>query len=99
MDYFGKSIAPGVKYSATTILPLRIGARYYVGDGLHFGAQLGVGFVNYVTSTTAFAYSPQVGYNFRTARGKAIDATFKYDAYAVSGGTLAAVDIRIAYIF
>ncbi|UAY51346.1 porin family protein [Ferruginibacter albus] len=100
LDYFGKSISSSVKYKATTILPLRIGARYYIGDGLHLGAQLGVGFISSpFSSTTGFAYSPQIGYNFKTNKGKAVDLTFKYDGYAVSGGSLSALGIRAAYIF
>jgi hypothetical protein len=101
VDYFGASVPNSdVKYKATVILPLRVGARFYVGDGLHFGMQIGVGFVNEPSySTTGFAYSPQFGYNFKTSKGKAIDATFKYDGYAISGGSLTAVGVRVAYIF
>jgi hypothetical protein len=99
LDYFGKSNGVGSKNTSTTILPLRVGGRYYIGDGFHVGAQIGVGFVSYVGSTTGFAYSPQIGYNFKTSKGQSIDATFKYDGYAVSGGSLTALGIRVAYIF
>jgi len=99
VDYFGASINSSTKYKSSLILPLRVGARYYIGDGFHLGAQIGLGFISGVSSSTAFAYSPQVGYNFRTSKGKAIDATFKYDGYAVSGGSLSALGVRLAYIF
>lgn len=99
LDYFGKSNGVGSKYTSTTILPLRVGGRYYIGDGFHVGAQIGLGFVSYVGSSTAFAYSPQFGYNFKTAKGQSIDAVFKYDGYAVSGGSLSSVGFRVAYIF
>lgn len=101
IDYFGSSIPnTNTKYKSTLILPLRIGARYYIGDGFHLGAQIGLGFVSGApASSTAFAYSPQVGYNFRTSKGKAIDATFKYDGYSLNGGSLTALGFRFAYIF
>jgi hypothetical protein len=98
VDYFGASYNNNLKYKSTLILPLRVGGRYYIGDGFHLGAQIGLGFVNGYSTSTAFAYSPQVGYNFKTKKGKLIDATFKYDGYAVSGGTLSAVGIRVAYV-
>lgn len=100
VDYFGASIPnTNTKYKSSLILPLRVGGRYYIGDGFHVGAQIGVGFISGASSSTGFAYSPQVGYNFRTSKGKAIDATFKYDGYAVSGGSLSALGVRLAYIF
>ncbi|MEI9934342.1 MAG: outer membrane beta-barrel protein [Ferruginibacter sp.] len=98
-SYVGKSIGSGIKNTSTTIVPLRIGARYYIADNFHVGAQIGVGFISYVTSTTAFAYSPQIGYNFKTKPGYSIDASFKYDGYSKSGGSLGAFGIRVAYIF
>jgi len=98
VDYFGSSYNNNLKYKSTLIIPLRVGGRYYIGDGFHLGAQIGVGFISGLYSTTAFAYSPQIGYNFKTNKGRAIDATFKYDGYA-SSGSLSAVGIRVAYIF
>jgi hypothetical protein len=98
VDYFGAAVSNNTKYKATLILPLRVGARYYIGEGFHLGAQIGVGFVSGgVGSSTGFAYSPQIGYNFKTAKGKLVDASFKYDGYAISGGSLTALGIRLAY--
>jgi hypothetical protein len=98
--FLGKSAGSGVKYKNATIIPIRVGGRYYVGLGFHLGAQVGVGFVNTAgVGSTGFAYSPQVGYNFKTLKGKAIDATLKYDGYAIKGGSIAAVGIRLAYVF
>jgi hypothetical protein len=63
-----------------------------------YGAlQAGVAFLNN-GGGTAFAYSPQLGYEFKTKTDKAIDASFKYDGYS-KNGTLGAVGVRIAYIF
>ncbi len=64
---------------------------------------------------TAFAYSPQMGYNFKTNKGKTIDLTLKYEGYAYGnngylyvyngvnygnyGGSVGAVGIRVGYVF
>jgi len=99
-SFIGKSAGSGVKFKNATIIPIRVGGRFYPGLGFHLGAQVGVGFVNTAgVGNTAFAYSPQIGYNFKTVKGKAIDATLKYDGYAVNGGSIAAVGIRLAYVF
>jgi hypothetical protein len=98
VDYFGASISNNTKFKATVIIPLRVGVRYYIGEGFHIGAQIGLGIVSGVYSSTGFAYSPQIGYNFKTKRGKHVDASFKYDGYAISGGSLSALGIRVAYI-
>jgi hypothetical protein len=95
VSYLGKSASSTQNYKAYTVLPLRVGGRYYIGNDFHVGAQIGLGFA---TGGTAFAYSPQIGYNFKTKKGKGVDATFKYDGYA-NGGTFSSLGIRVAYIF
>lgn len=96
----GKSI-PGltnVKYKAMNIIPIRVGARYYITEGFHTGAQLGVGFMSSGgNSNTALAYSLQVGYNFSTKKGRSVDAALKYDGYSKSGGTFSSIGLRLAY--
>ncbi len=95
--YNGKSSGAGYKYKGTTILPLRVGVKYFLSGGIYGAAQLGVGFLNN-GGGTAFAYSPQIGYEFKTKSDKALDATFKYDGYS-KDGTLGAIGFRLAYIF
>lgn len=105
LGYVGKSVTvANKKYSnpAQRIIPLRIGAKYYLGNGVYAGAQLGVAFrSNYAEySGTAFAYSPlMLGYEFKIKADKALDVTVKYDAYSGSGGTLGAIGFRLAYVF
>ena len=95
VSYIGRSASSTQNYKAYSVTPLRAGVRYYIGDGFHIGAQIGVGFA---TGGTAFAYSPQIGYNFKTSKGKSIDTDFKYDGYSNSG-TFSALGIRVGYIF
>ena len=61
---------------------------------------MGIGILNKLNNEggTAFAYSPQIGYEFKTKTDKKIDATFKYDAYS-KNGTIGALGFRLAYIF
>ncbi|MDP4285415.1 MAG: hypothetical protein Q8891_13395 [Bacteroidota bacterium] len=99
ISFAGKSAGVGIKNKNYTTIPIRVGTRYYVGNNLHFGAQLGVG-INRIggTSTTAFAYSPQIGYNFKSKNDKPLDLTFKYDGYA-GNGDFSALGLRLSLIF
>lgn len=95
--YNGKSIGGGLKQTGITIIPIRVGGKYFFTEGIYGAAQIGVGFINKGIGT-AFAYSPQLGYEFRTKSGKAVDASFKYDGYS-KNGTLGAIGFRVAYVF
>jgi hypothetical protein len=110
IGYLGGAVPgyPGYKYQAINVIPVKAGIRFYLGESFHVGAQLGVGFVdNGAGHTTAFAYSPIIGYNFKTGNNKAIDFSVKYDGYSFDkkdipngyGGTLGAVGLRVAYVF
>jgi hypothetical protein len=96
--YNGKSAGSGIKNKGVTIVPLRIGLKYFLMGSVYGGLQAGLGFLGGAASGTAFSYSPQIGYEFQTNSGKSIDATFKYDAYS-KDGTLGSLGIRLAYIF
>ncbi|MEO5890428.1 MAG: outer membrane beta-barrel protein [Ferruginibacter sp.] len=103
IGYAGKRGLLNPDKAAQRIIPLRIGAKYFLTGGLYGGAQLGVAFLsNYAQhSGTAFAYSPlMLGYEFKLKSDNAFDATVKYDAYTGSGmGTIGTFGIRVAYIF
>ena len=100
ISYNGKSYGTGTKYKGETFLPLRIGAKYFFTGGVYGALQAGIAFLNN-GGGTAFAYSPQLGYEFKTKSDKAIDATFKYDGYSGGNniGTVGAIGFRLAYIF
>lgn len=97
LAYNGKSAGSGYKYKGQTIIPARVGVKYFLTEGVYGALQAGVGFLNN-SGGTAFSYSPQIGYEFKTKSDKSIDATFKYDAYSKSG-TIGALGFRLAYIF
>jgi hypothetical protein len=94
--YNGKSSGAGFKYKGITILPVRVGVKYFLAGGIYGALQTGFAFLNNGAGTT-FAYSPQVGYEFNTKSGKAVDATFKYDGYSKNG--IGALGFRLAYVF
>jgi hypothetical protein len=100
VSYNGKSYGSGLKYAGQTVVPLRVGAKYFLTGGIYGALQMGVGILNKLNNVggTAFAYSPQIGYEFKTKTDKKIDATFKYDAYS-KNGTIGAIGFRLAYIF
>jgi hypothetical protein len=96
--YTGKSIAgvSNAKYGGINIVPVRLGAKYFIFSGLYGGLQLGVGFLNRGIGT-AFAYSPQAGYEFITRDRKTLDLTVRYDAYS-KNGTRSALTFRVAKV-
>jgi hypothetical protein len=95
--YNGKSSSAGYKYKGTTVVPLRVGVKYFLSGGIYAALQTGIAFLNN-GGGTAFAYSPQAGYEFKTKNDKKIDLTFKYDGYS-KNGTIGAIGFRLAYIF
>ena len=96
MSYNGKSSGAGFKYKGSTIVPVRVGVKYFLAGGIYGALQTGVGFFNNGGGAT-FAYSPQIGYEFNTKSGKGVDATFKYDGYSKNG--IGALGFRLAYVF
>ena len=101
--------ANNLKYSASNIVPLKGGIKYFVNNGFYGAAQLGVAFFNnyvdvnstvpYNGSEQALAFTPMIGYEFKSKSDKAFDASFKYDFYARQGGSFGSVGFRLAYKF
>lgn len=96
ISYAGRSSGPNTKNKAYTVIPIRVGGNLFVGN-LHIGAQIGAG-INSMSgsSATAFAYSPQIGYNF-SRNDKPLDLTFRFDGYA-GNGNFSALGLRLSLI-
>jgi len=95
----GKSI-PGMSnanFPDQAIIPVRIGVKYFLTTGIYGAFQTGVGFLNN-DGGTAFAYSPQIGYEFESKNNKSFDVSLKYDGYAKSGGSIGYFGIRVAKV-
>ena len=98
LSYAGRSAGAGIKYKAAGVLPLKAGIKYFLSSGFYSAAQLGAGLFNNGRGT-ALAYTPMLGYEFTTKTDKAVDASIKYDGYAVNGGSFGSVGLRLAYRF
>jgi hypothetical protein len=95
VGYGGRSTGSATKNKAYTTIPVTVGASAYAGSRIHVGAQFGVGLNNIGgINQTAFAYSPQIGYNF-SKRDKPLDLTLKYDGYA-GHGNFSAFGLRLS---
>lgn len=95
--FAGRSASNSAKNKGYTTIPVRAGINYYLGNRIHFGTQFGAGLNSYNgVSTTAFSYSPQIGYNF-SRNEKPLDLTLKYDGYAGHGG-FSALGLRLSLI-
>lgn len=94
--YNGKSAGAGLKNKGVTIIPVRVGVKYFLTGSVYTNLQAGLGFIGGSGTGTSFSYSPQIGYEFQTNSGKSIDLTFKYDAY--TKGSLSSFGFRLAYI-
>jgi hypothetical protein len=96
IGYNGRSTGNSVKNKAYTAIPFRIGSNLYAGHNFHLGAQVGVGINNIGgVGRTTFAYTPEVGYNFKNKNDKPLDLTFKFDGYAGHGG-FSAIGLRLS---
>jgi hypothetical protein len=95
--YNGKSAGVGLKNKGLTIIPIRVGVKYFLTGSVYTSFQAGLGFLGSYGTGTAFSYSPQIGYEFQTNSGKAIDLTFKYDGYS-KNGSIGSFGFRLAYI-
>ncbi len=97
LSYAGRSAGSNLKNKAYNVIPIEVGGNLYAGNNLHIGAQIGVGINSQSgSSVTAFAYSPQIGYNF-SRNDKPLDLTLKYDGYA-GNGNFSALGLRLSFI-
>ena len=96
MLFNGKSYGPGLKFKGATIIPVRVGIKYFLTGSVYTNLQAGLAFIGGYGTGTSFSYSPQLGYEFQTNSGKSIDLTLKYDAY--TKGSLSSFGLRLAYI-
>jgi len=85
------------KYGATTtsLLPLRIGLRYYPSENFFVGGKIGAGFMsNNGSSVTTTAYSFGLGYSFAPK----LEIGGSYDGYS-KNGTVGLLNLRLGYTF
>lgn len=99
--------APGIK--DLQLIPVKAGLRYYPVSNLNLyvQGQAGVTFITngtglYNNKSTAFVYSPQIGYLIHLSKGNYLDAGVKFEGNSkfVDGGeSNNLIGIRLAYAF
>ena len=59
-------------------IPVTVGPRFYIIDGLHVGLNLGVDIGLSALAATAFRFEPATGYAVRLANGNYVDVTTSF---------------------
>lgn len=79
-----------------TIVPIRVGARFFATQKFYLAAKTGVGFlkVKGIEGATALAYAVGGGY----VAAEKLDIGLSYDGYS-KNGTIGLVALRIGYFF
>jgi hypothetical protein len=81
-------------------IPVKAGIKYFFAEGFYGEAQVGAAFVNessggFSGNTTAFAYSPGIGY----VLGGGVDLGVRYEGWSKSGTTISQIAARLAFSF
>ncbi|MHA4894763.1 hypothetical protein ACXZ1K_08430 [Pedobacter sp. PWIIR3] len=101
LNFTGKDI-PGtggtVKVADFGVVPLKVGARYFLTENFYAGGELGAAIGTSKGSETAFIYTPHIGVEFPVADKSTIDLGARYEAWS-NNGTSRFVGLRLAYNF
>lgn len=85
--------SPGEK-SSFGFVPLKAGIKYYSSDGFFLEAQAGISISTESGGSTAFAYSPGIGYTFKGG----FELGARYEAWT-KDGTVGQATLRLAFRF
>lgn len=78
----------------TSIIPLRVGLRYYPSSTFFLGGKIGAGFLSGNGSVTTTAYSLGAGLKMDDQ----LEIGASYDAYS-KNGTIGLINFRLGYFF
>lgn len=97
--FFGKTEDLGggvtVEYEGTGLIPILAGARVYPSSQFFIGARAGLGiFTGSGSSSTGFAYRPEVGGNLGP-----VQIALSYNGWSKDGGSLGHMGLTILYRF
>lgn len=86
-------------FESTSLIPVRIGARYMVADQIYLTGKVGMGSLKYnadgAESVTAFGYAIGAGYKINDM----FDLGLTYDGYSKDSQTNSMINLRIGYTF
>jgi len=80
------------------IIPVKIGARYFLAENFYAGGELGAAFGTSDNSETSFVYTPNIGVEFPVSDKGSIDLGARYEAWS-NNGTAKFIGLRLAYNF
>lgn len=98
LNFTGKDLGAGFKAADFGVIPVKIGARYFIAENFYAGGELGAAFGTGDNSETSFVYTPNIGVEFPVSDKGSIDLGARYEAWS-NNGTLKFVGLRLAYNF
>jgi opacity protein-like surface antigen len=112
LNFQGKDLSPvngtTIKVKDAGIIPVKIGARYFIAENFYAGGELGAAFGTGDNSKTAFVYTPNIGVEFPVSDKGSIDLGARYEAMSYGNGdnenfgysgTNKFIGLRLAYNF
>ncbi|MBB6269636.1 hypothetical protein HDF26_000063 [Pedobacter cryoconitis] len=79
-------------------VPVKVGVRYFIADKFYAGGEVGAAFLTGDGAATAFAYSPNIGFELPLANKNAIDLGVKYEGWS-KDSSIGFFGLRVAYNF
>ncbi len=96
-SYYRQSLKEQYGLSSGLYLPIWLGGRYYIINGLHSDLELGVDVKLNQLASTQFHFSPGMGYTLPTGKNKFISFSTHYITGFKSGTSSS--DLRFGYMF
>ncbi|TDQ08562.1 hypothetical protein [Pedobacter metabolipauper] len=88
----------GLPFEDYGVIPVKLGARYFLAENFYAGGELGAAFGTGDNSETAFIYTPHIGVEFPVADKGTVDLGARYEAWS-NNGTSRFIGLRLAYNF
>jgi len=98
LRFNGKQTIGTLKYRQSYI-PLKGGARYFLGEYFYGGAEIGAILPTTSGNSTAFAYGPNLGLEFPVSDKGSLDFGIRYESWLRTSGNESFVGLRAGYNF
>jgi len=98
LRFNGKQTFGNLRYRQSFI-PIKGGVRYFVGSYLYGGAEIGAILPATSGESTAFAYNPNIGFEFPVSDKGSIDIGLRYERWLRNNGTKSFAGLRAGFNF
>ena len=98
LRFNGKQTIGTLRYRQSFI-PVKAGARYFLGDYLYGGAEIGAILPATSGQNTAFAYGPNLGAEFPVSDKGSIDIGLRYESWLRNNGNVSFLGLRAGFNF